>query len=671
MSSRALSSIKPDQAHLYQNEIDQLLDSAHYEIVDLPPSEWIELNRMMTSDVSAIPGLYKFDNAPYCKEIVDCADPNSPVQIVAIMKGAQIGLTAALEGMIGYTIAVNPAPIMYLVGHSDLVKKAAKRVDHMIDGCDIRHLIKTSIKKAKNMSSGDTDGFKEFGGGSLLLGTSNHKTLRQISVKLGIIDDLDAMKGSTKEAGSTQMMIEQRFASFGNNRKIYFLSSPELEETSNIKPIYLQGDQRKYHIPCPCCNEMIVIEWSIKSELDENETAGITWELDGENKLIEDSVGYICQKCGDFFDESTKSEFLRNGKWIPTAEPEDPTIRSYHLSALTAPIFMYGWVRYVRQYLKAAPVGEEIDEKKMQTFVNVVLGQTYQKKRKQIKATQLMKNIRPYDQGLIPEKLSISDGNGRIIMLTCGVDCGGLVEDGRLDYEVAAYSESGARYSITHGSIGTFINKDKHPELRQHFTYEHGCENSMWPHLDMLLNKVFPKDNGEQGLPIFMTCIDSGYLPNYVYSYSDNSNFKIVNIKGSPDKLDNVLIEKKTYKRSTVKGNLYLLESNYTKDVLSRNMGLKWRPEMHTNQPFGFMNFPRPSDGLYQKKNYFSHFEAEERVLDNGKFVWRKKQGCQNHLYDCALYADAGREIFFDQMMAYHKIKNGVWQDYVNIINKD
>ena len=81
------------------------------------------------------------------------------------------------------------------------------------------------------------------------------------SVPDTIIDDFEAMKGDSKEAGATTKMIEQRFASFGKSKKIFYISTPELKPTSNIEPVYLQGDQRKYFIPCPCCGEFINLEW--------------------------------------------------------------------------------------------------------------------------------------------------------------------------------------------------------------------------------------------------------------------------------------------------------------------------------------------------------------------------------------------------------------------------
>jgi hypothetical protein len=54
----------------------------------------------------------------------------------------------------------------------------------------------------------------------------------------------------------------------------------------------------------------------------------------------------------------------------------------------------------------------------------------------------------------------MSDGNGRIVLLTCAADMNGKVDDARLDFEIVAWAKSGASYSICHGSIGTFIPRE-------------------------------------------------------------------------------------------------------------------------------------------------------------------------------------------------------------------
>jgi len=66
--------------------------------------------------------------------------------------------------------------------------------------------------------------------------------------------------------------------------------------------------------------------------------------------------------------------------------------------------------------------------------------------------------------------------------------------------------------------------------------------------------------------------------------------------------------------------------------------------------------------------NYFSHFEAEEKILDHdGRFRWKKKNDVvQNHLFDCRLYSMIAKEILVQWVCKDTLgIKNPSWGDYV------
>lgn len=652
-------------------QLQDIILSADHQLSDILPSAWVEQNRMMTSDVSPIPGFFSYDHSPYTREIIDCLAPDHPARTIAVMKGAQIGFsTGVIEGGIGWIIDQNPGNILFLVGHADLVKDAGTKIDRMIDNSGIRHKIKSSSKRARNTKSGDTDSRKDYPGGYLKLGVSNHKTLRNISMQYGFIDDFESMQGQTKQSGSTQKMVEQRFAAYAKKRKLFYISTPELKETSNIEPVYKQGDQRKFHIPCPCCGEFIRLEWEIESEVDGEDKAGMTWALDDMGRLISESVGYTCYKCAGFFTDENKTELLKQGKWIPTAEPEKPEFYSYHISALYAPVYMFGWEHYVREYIDANPLGGERDPEKWKTFQNLVLGETYEDNREELSANQLQENVRPYDVGTIPDKISLDDGGGNIVLLTCAADLNGKEDDARLDWEIVAWNESGCSYSIDHGSIGTFIPKDPGKVDRARWTYNHGRPNSVWTEFDQLLAKKFVTDTGRQ-MGIMITGLDTGYQTQLAYTFIDNTNAYVVGIKGKDgDKYIQIGRDAKSFKRSLERPDLYLAEANVMKDRLAHVMQLKWNPDWHEAQPSGFMNYPTPSGGKYLYSNYFSHFEAEHRVMDKDTRIrWVKKSpNHQNHLFDCRLYNMVVKDILLERIFKELKIQNGQWSDFVDVI---
>jgi phage terminase large subunit GpA-like protein len=668
--------IDPIELVQYEPILMSLFDSADSQISIISPSEWAEINRIMGNN-TGMPGMFSWDNAPYCRRILDICSANHHAKRIAIMKGVQLAMsTSFIQNLIGYNIAENPHNMMLLVGHEDLIADSVERIDDLIDSSGIRHKLKSSAKRARNTKSGDTDKKKEFQDGYLIIGLSNPKTLRQVSIQTLIVDDFDAMKSSSKEDGAITSLIEARLTAFAKKMKLIYASTPTVKEHSNIEGVYLQGNQEKYHIPCQCCGELITLEWETHNP-ETGEVCGIFWELDQNNKLIPDSVGYKCQICGGIFDDSNKSEWLKekgrggSAEWIPTAIPDDPDFYSFHISALYAPIYMKGWLGYVRQYLEACPTNGPIKEKEYQTFVNLCLGLTYEHKGESISASELSLNVRPYEIGTIPEKLSIEDGNGRIVMLTCGSDLNGKEDDARLDYEIIAHSESGATYSVTHGSIGTFIPADKKPEEREHFTYRFGEDRSVWPIFKEIIESKFIKDTTGLGMKIFFTGVDVGHMSKYAYKFVDDCPKNVVKMKG--DEYDRPLLlnsDRATFKKSTKIPKLYVIESNHSKDILSEEISLTWDPQVNSKQPPHFMNFPTPEGGKYLMANFFGHFEAEHRIVDekSGKFVWRKKTGKQNHLFDCRLYGLVARDILVSELMHEFKIKNGGWADYVKLV---
>lgn len=649
------------------------------------PSEWAEKHRIMPQK-SPFPGPYSYDRTPYFREVVNHLSPESPARIIALMKGAQLGASAGvIENGLGWIIDQKPVDVLFLTGHIDLAEESMSgRIDEMIDSCGLRPLIGPNTLRKKNQRTGDTNQSKEFPGGSIIAGSAgNHKLLRQRTVQVGFIDDYEAAKGLSKESGSTEEMIEQRFASSESKMKLFFISTPETKHNSNIEPVYLLGDQRRYNVHCPCCHQLIPLEWQFETG---SGLAGITWKTDERGRLIESSVGYICQLCSGWFDEKNKYELNYNGLWVPTADPFAPGYVSYQISSLYAAPGMFGWTKYVYQYLKACPPNGQINSKKLHTFTNLVLGLTYEEKSKEVSANLLRNNHRDYPIGTIPEKLSIKDGNGKIIALTLACDLGGVEDDKggddvRLDWELVAWSESGTPYSIDQGSIGTFVPKEnsiKHKQDRVRWSYNLRSSRSVWPVLRQIATKAYEKDTGTKMKPMIVG-IDTGFFEKNAFDFIDSvKDFWCVGLKGK-DVFKYTRINKETavFRPAVSRNKLYLVEVNKVKDQLADLMQLTWDSSQDDEQPVGFMNYPQPSDGKYSYPRYFSHFEAEHRVLEQDpndkldlKYKWvKKKSSLQNHFWDVRIYNMALRDILAHEVCRIRKIPHPTWADYVRLVN--
>lgn len=659
----------------YQQQFSDIIRSSRLRISNLKPSEWAEKYRVLSSEITSRPGPFRFSYSPYTREILDHISPNSGAKIIACRKGAQITFsTAVIENGIGYIIAENPGNILFMTGSPDLTEIAMnKKIDQMIDSCGLRHLIKPHTTKVKNNRTGDTKKGKDFPGGSLIAGNaSNHKLLRQISVRYGFLDDLDNIKRSSQQSGDTIKLFLKRFAAYRDTMKVFLISTPELAQGSNIDEAFNLGDQRYFKIPCPCCGEAIILEWTIEFN---GRTGGITWKVDDNGKLIEDSVGYICQACGGFFDESRKHELMQKGFWDPTAEPSEPGYYSYQISALYAPAGHFNWIDCVREYMTANPPSGRLEEK-WKVFLNTVLGQSYAKAAAAPDGNKVQSNVRPYKIGMVPEWQSEKDGNGKIVMLTCAADLNGKEEDARLDYEVVAWSESGSSYSVLHGSIGTFVPREREETRsdRLRWTYDHKRQRSVWKEFEKILMAPYKTDTGRE-MRVAVSGVDCGKYTKFAYDFIDTTNAPgVFGVKGDKEEqFRKYKADMPLFKRSKEKTNLYLFDVNYIKDLVADCIKLNWNAQNREDQPPGFMNYPQPAEGLYGWENYFKHYQAEHRVDDirDGLTMgnrWMKKQSnLENHMFDVRIYNFGLKEMWCQMVLQEAGLK-GTWADFVKYI---
>lgn len=681
---------KQDQ-EVKENKWLQSYRNIHNKIYDISmikpvPSEWVESTIRFPEGVSKVTGKFSYDLTPYAREVIDTLAASHPAESVAIMKGAQIGFTAGLvmPGMM-YIISQSPAPILYLAGDKGLAENSIiERFEPTMHASGLQHLIRPNVVRAKNQRTGDTSSSKEYAGGKLTIeGTQNVDKFRQISVKYIFADDFEAAPKADKTEGSTRKLFEKRAMFYGNTAKIYYISTPGLKQTSNIEPVYLLGDQRKWYWTCPYCKEDITPTWSI--ELENGERAGIVWKLDEKNKLIHDSVRYKCEHCLGLIHPNDKYKLNLEGKWKPTAEPQIRNFYSYYINAIVAPPGTISWAKLAEDFLIACPPGGQVNKALLQTFMNTNMGLTWEEKGETLRVNELMKNTRSYSVGVVPDETSENDGNREIALLTLAVDLGGIMNrdltDVRLDWEVKAHSRNGQTYSVEHGSIGTFQRKRQQGKKsfetegsRTKWTYDFNVENSVWPELEYLMRRDWVCESGKK-IKIGLTVIDTGHFTELAMKFINSFDDLIVTgIKGKTDPNFRSLNKDTAFvKKSSNVKNLYMLEVNQIKDIVAENM--KLREGDHGEQPEGFMNFPMPSDGLYTMKSYFSHFETERRTEDikNDEvvgFKWEKiHSDVVNHFWDVHIYNFASKEIFLDMLRRSDpNLKNMTWSDYCSML---
>lgn len=672
---------------LVSNNVRKIQDKIYdFSMKTLPPSEWAEKNLILSSE-SKFSGMFSYNRSPYTKEVVDNMRPNSGVEISAVMKCSQSGYTqsVAIPCMV-YHVAESPANVMFLSSSDKMVQNTIRgRFDTIMESSGLSSLLKTSSVKKANQRTGDTDFKKEYTGGTMINATYNASNLRFHSVEVIIADEYDDAPKTDKKEGSIFDLIRARTKSYADTRRLCFISSPTVKGISNIEHVYNMGDKRFWNWNCPHCETFIPILWRVDRE--DGTYGGIRWEVDDDEKLIEDSVHYECQNCKGRIDYRSKYSLNLTGKWIPTVTPEHPTYRSYLFNALCNPPGFESWIDLVRQWMKACPKNAPIDIDALKVFTNTQLGELWEDRGTTPKAIGLMNNVGQYEVGKVPDKTCEEDGNGKIALISLSADLGGImdavnnIKDVRLDWEILAHTSNGQTYSINHGSIGTFKRsrwRDKkdvaNESNREQWTFNHGLPNSVWNEFKEI---IYNSLEGESGLyyDIDIILVDTGHFTKLAYNFITSiKDRKIFGIKG-----DTVEKVRATDKNSPIikhsqenKGLLYILDVNLLKEQTAANMALVCGTD--GTQPSGFMNFPQPSNGKYNLKNFFSHYESEVRVpkIQNGQevgFIWKKKRE-DNHFWDIFNYGLASREIFIaDLKLQDPKNRNLTWFQYCELIN--
>jgi phage terminase large subunit GpA-like protein len=509
---------------------------------------------------------------------------NDPlVERVVVMASAQLGKTEFLLNAIGFHIHIDPCGILFVLPTKQAAKNYSKeRVDEMFNCTPVlRALVKSGKKNEENTIEN-----KSFPGGILaMVGANVAQDLAGRPIRLLVMDEIDRMDGSANGEGDVYTLAEARTLTFWN-RKILVTSTPTDEENSKINQLYLQGDQRKFFIPCPKCNKFQDLTFQdVRFE-----------DRDPASARIE------CRSCGHLMTTNERNKAVRNGHFRPTAAPIDKKTRSFHLSALYSPFVPLNDL--VAKFLKSKD-----DPSLFQPFVNTMLGEPFTGTQ-EISEEELMQNCEKY-AAEVPR---------RALYLTIGAD----TQPDRLEYEVVAWGAGEESWSIDYG----VIHGD--PDIPE------GQNGSPWHGFTDAVRKIY---RHESGAPIYAqyTFIDSGgHNTQAVYDYvKRHKGDRIFAVKGQggDDKPIVGAPNRKQSGRLKRKVDLYIVGVNNAKSVVTKRLGIK------TAGP-GYCHFPEGRD-----VDYFRQLTAERREITyykgKKKIEWVKPKARRNEALDCRVYAFA------------------------------
>lgn len=578
----------------------------------LTVTQWSDQHRYLSSKASAAPGRWQTSRFPFLAEIMDDLSVTSAIQEVVVMKGVQLGFSESGFNLVGYVIDVAPGPILYVLPTKGMCEVNSKtRIDPMIEASP---RLRAKIPVARARDSGNTVMHKNFPGGHLMFaGGESAAGLRNMPIRFLVLDEVDAYPLDVDGEGSPILLAEKRTNNFPN-KKIYKLSTPTIAGMSAIEKEFETTDKRYYFVPCPHCGADQTLKFP-----------NLIWEWGKP-----ETVRYRCEHCGDLIEERFKTAMFKNGTWRPTA-PENVSHRrrGYHLNSLYSPFGFYSWEQAAREWEDA-----QGDNNKLKTFVNTILGETWEGDSEAPEYQRIYKSNREdYAECTVPDDVAV---------LTAGVD----VQKDRIEGEVVGWAKGRKSYSIHYFSL---LGDTDKPEV--------------WDKLTEILNMEFIRENGVP-MTIKMMGVDTGYNTQRVYDYVKNTGTdKVVPFKGS----DNLTVALSTPRTVHIKRDgkkagtlqLYHIGSSFLKHEIYGFLKLEVDDE--GNKPNGYCTFPMYGE-YYFKMLTAERIETRKNNRGYDQRVWVKHFE-RNEALDCRVYArgaaaviglDRWTDIHYDNVLSLY-----------------
>ncbi len=615
------------------DEIEGLTDTVEH----LKPSDFNESVRYLPESVTSMPGYIRYSVNPYMREILDCFDIDSPVREVNLKKGGQITYTTVLEsGILYYMAHVKTLPIMYITADKELAEaRVENNIIPMLQQSGLAHIIRSS-DIGNTRKTGKTKSHIQFDGGGYFVpfGARNADKMRSYSIAVMIKDEIDAWPEVVGKDGDPDALSNYRCKGYWERRKIFRGSTPVLKGSSRIETAYRRGDQRQYMVRCKACDFAQTLRWHSVHEKT-GIIGGFDWELE-EGTLIHESVCYRCQECGEPHYEHDKERlFSESGgaRWVPTARPAEPEIRSYHLPAMYSPIGMQPWYACVADYLDAWDTENKRvkDIKKYQVFYNSVLGEPFEVMGAKIRFMSVSAHRRAvYRLGEIPNEYACEYSGGPILFLTCTVD----VHKEFLQVAVMGWCRDARCYLI---SYERFESED--------------CGEitaSAWQRLRDLIDaqegRVFTADNGDR-YRVALTFIDAGYANDTVTTFCGDYTAGVYPIVGR-DRTAKIQRIQEFAEFTTQQGTRgYRVLVDYYKDRIGPVLRREWLEEAGTQPAYHFNAPIDTSDSALKELTREVRRQKTDPLTNAITYYWYRPGNARNELWDLLCYGHAAVEV--------------------------
>lgn len=564
-------------------------------------SEWADEHFYLSAESAAVPG--RWSTLPYQRGMMDAlTDPT--IERVSIMKSARVGYTKMIGALIGFHIHHDPCPILVVQPTVEDAKGYSKEeIAPMLRDCPelSRIVFEDSTEEMGPKDSANTILHKRFPGGVLsMVGANSGAGFRRVSRRVVLFDEVDGYPPSAGSDGDPVKLGTKR-SEYYHNRKIVHGSTPLIAGHSRIEDLFKQGDQRRFYVPCPQCGHSDYLVWS------ERDDGGhfMAWPPGEPRK-----AHFVCSANGCVIEHHQKREMIERGEWRST-KPGAHGHASFHVWAAYSFSPNATWGQLAEEFLESKD-----DPEKFKTFVNTVLGETWQERGEAPDWQRIYNRREHYPIGSVPDGVKF---------LTCGVD----VQKDRWVYEVVGWGLNRESWSIDAGVIPGDTSRVE-----------------AWVALDELLERRFDVNGAPR--VIAMLAVDAGYNTQVVYNWGRrHERNRVVAVKGV-DK-QHTLISVPTAVDVALNGKriargykVWPLGVSVAKSELYG--WLRMVQDADGRIPVGWCHFPE------HPEEFFRQLTSEHLVTTTdgrgfSKREWQLLPGRENHWLDARVYARAAAAV--------------------------
>jgi phage terminase large subunit GpA-like protein len=324
-------------------------------------SEWAEANLSFSSRFTSSPGPFRVRSYPYMREWLDAFHPASGVRSMALLCGAQVAKSTAIQVGMAYRLCRAPAPALWVLDtQTNAQSFSESRWQVMIDD---NELLRAELPANKDKFKNLDQAFRRMH--LWFVGSNSPGNLAGRSISLLCLDEVDKYKTKTKQEAAAVQLAVQRTASFPM-ALIVQTSTPTTQEGS-IWKAWLEGDQRRFWVPCPHCAKMTLLNWPMMKWDEEARLDQHAWDL----KRVRETARLECPHCAGHLTDAIKTKMLREGVWRAENLGALPGHRSYHLSALYSVRRSFGALAVKFLQDKQSLMG-------LQDFVNSILAEPWE-----------------------------------------------------------------------------------------------------------------------------------------------------------------------------------------------------------------------------------------------------------------------------------------------------